>query len=87
MYGWYGSDLQVHTNAITGTISTGLSVLTQLEYVQGSLALLCVLLSLHFQVKPTHSHTVFIQQQTSYRAYNRGMHALCLASWEEAATM
>jgi hypothetical protein len=51
----YGSDLQVHTNAITGTIPTWLSVMTQLEYVQGSLALLCVLLSLHFQVKQAHT--------------------------------
>jgi hypothetical protein len=48
-------ELQLHSNAITGTIPMWLSVPTQLEYVQGSLALLCVLLSLHFQVKQAHT--------------------------------
>ena len=46
-----GSDLQVHTNAITGIIPTWLSVLTQLEYVHRSSCVVseparCVLVSI-----------------------------------------
>jgi hypothetical protein len=46
-----GSDLQVHTNAITGTIPTWLSALTQLEYVHHSSCVVseparCVLVSI-----------------------------------------